>query len=82
MRRVDSVDGFVFRCCHEWCLLEWIVKIVKHKEVVEVVFSPMFSDWNLIHLGRDRQVRLLKELARSIAAELGFGKSVRIRIRS
>ncbi|HID04902.1 MAG TPA: hypothetical protein EYP20_03760 [Aigarchaeota archaeon] len=82
LRRVGFVDGFVFRCSRGWCLLDWVVKVVKHDGgFVEVIFSPMFSDWNLVHLGRDRQVRLLKELARRIVDELGMGGGVKVRLR-
>ena len=81
--RVDGCGGgvLVFRCCRDWCLLGEVVRVVKRDAgVVEVVFSRMFSDWNLVNLGRERRDRLLRELAFRLLDELGLARGAKVRV--
>lgn len=72
----------ILRCRKESCKLEEIGRIIIEEKEVKVIFAPMFSDWNLILMGRDRQAALLKKLGKSLVKELKLEENIlRIEIR-
>lgn len=81
LRLSKSNDVDVFRCANEFCGLEKIVEVSISRKRVELKFSPMFSDYNLLFMGRDALEESLKRLGERALENLGVGKGLKRRIR-
>lgn len=73
-------ETLVFRCGNEFCGLGKIAEVTIFEKKVYVKFSPMFSDYNLILMGRDDMQKSLRRLACKIIEGLGVGKGLKRRI--
>lgn len=71
-----AVDGEVFRCQNRACVLDEICRVVSGDRGYMVGFSPMFSDWNLLRMGRDKLERELENISAEIVGFLGGGVKV------
>ena len=65
----------IFRCVNSICNLEELCRVSREGGRYLVGFSPMFSDWNLIRMGRDRLEKELEKMGamivESIAGKVG-----------
>jgi len=75
LRRAGVEAGkTILRCGNNLCLLEELCRVSYEGGRYMVGFSPMFSDWNLIMMGRDRLERKLERLGRMIVETFGGGE--------
>ncbi|MCX8202137.1 MAG: hypothetical protein N3H84_08580 [Candidatus Caldarchaeum sp.] len=81
LRLSKSNDVDVFRCANEFCGLEKIIEVSISRKGAELKFSPMFSDYNLLFMGRDALEESLKKLGERALENLGVGKGLKRRIR-
>ncbi|MDJ0269641.1 MAG: hypothetical protein NXY59_03655 [Aigarchaeota archaeon] len=84
LKKVEENEGeIVFRCRNNSaCRLEEVCRIRPAEGDFEVLYSPMFSDWNLLHLGRERLLSELRRLAYKIVKEtIREGNVLRIRVK-
>ena len=84
LKRVGAGEReIVFRCRNNGvCRLEEICRIRLVDGGFEVLYSPMFSDWNLLSLGRERLLSELRQLAYKIVKEtIREGNVLRIRVK-
>jgi len=64
-------DGVLHaRCRKTHCRLEKTLTLERVKDKVVVKFSKMFTDYNMLHMGRDLMEKDLEELRRQLARQV------------
>jgi len=82
--RFDKLSDGVFkaRCRNDYCGLEEILSITARRGKAEIMFSAMFSDFNLLFLGSDILEEVLKSFGEKVVeAVLGKGFKTRVLIK-
>ncbi|GBC68761.1 hypothetical protein HRbin01_00446 [archaeon HR01] len=70
---VTSEDGSrLVRCRNRICHLDFVAVVESYGRSITIGFSPMFSDWNLLHMGKDRLEKMLEKIGHSILLDM-FG---------
>lgn len=66
-----AVDGLLHaRCRKPYCRLTQTLTIEKAKDQAIIKYSKMFTDYNMLFMGRDLLEKSLEELGRRIAEQL------------
>ncbi|MEM0440829.1 MAG: hypothetical protein QXF45_04675 [Candidatus Caldarchaeum sp.] len=74
----DSVK--VYGCNNGFCVLDKLLEIRSYEDMVELRFLPMFSDYNLLMMGRDAMEKRLQSLGKKLLTRLLGGKALKTRI--
>ena len=83
LRVADEVDGLIrLRCRNSYCELEEVCAVSVSEGVADVRFSRMFSEFNLLFMGRDELTKKLRRLGVKVVKGLFGGKSIKTRIKN
>ncbi|MDJ0272720.1 MAG: hypothetical protein QXN23_06365 [Candidatus Caldarchaeum sp.] len=82
LRVADEANGLIrLRCGNGYCELEEVCTVSVSGENADVRFSRMFSEYNLLFMGRDELTKKLRRLGVKVVKDLFGGKSIKTRIK-
>lgn len=83
LRVVDEPGGLVrLRCRSGYCELKEVCTISVSGENADVMFSRMFSEFNLLFMGRDELEKELRVLGAKVVNGLFGEKSIKTRVKN
>ncbi|MEM4495571.1 MAG: hypothetical protein QXE96_07250 [Candidatus Caldarchaeum sp.] len=83
LKVADELGGLVrLRCRSGYCELKEVCTVSVSGENADVRFSRMFSEFNLLFMGRDELKKELRALGVKVVKGLFGGKSIKTRVKN